>query len=226
MKKFKLLILLSSIAFSTLATYLVHNYINSHTNPVEEKVYIQIPVASIDISKQTEINESMIEFIDVPEDTISSLTILTDKSKIINRFASIDIPKGSTFSSYLLKEKDMETPFALSSDYRAITITSTPLNSVGGFLKKDMFVDVLWIRTLENQTETQVAFQNVKVLAVGSPLNEGSSFVVKPETITLMLSLEDAQTFALMEAAGEVRLLLRPSEVVPKKFLSPKTIVR
>jgi Flp pilus assembly protein CpaB len=218
MKKTKRILLFFSIVLAVLTTFLAQKVLVSIAEKKNTEEFIQVPVAKENISAMTTLTAENIKYIEFPKNSINEMAILLDTDLIVNWTTLYSIDKNSPFVSSQLTEDKMKTPFSLEKEYRVITIDSTPLNTIGGHLSKGMFVDILWFSQIGDLAKTNVAFQNVKVLAIGSP--DIASTNGESQTITIRLSLEDAQKFYYMENTGKIRIILRPSQIVPINSVS------
>lgn len=213
MRKFKRLLFVIAIVFALLSTYLAQKILFSIAEEQNELNVIEIPVAASDIPAMTTITSEDIAFVTVPKEFGEGLFIMKDKGIIVDQTALVTIEKNNPFLTNQLIAEKIEIPFRLSDDDRAITIHSSPVVSVGGYLKEGVYVDILWTYSTEDGYRTSVAFQNVKVLAIGPPNH--SEISGDERTITLKLTLHDAQKLTFMERNGELKLLLRPSNEAP-----------
>jgi pilus assembly protein CpaB len=101
----------------------------------------------------------------------------------------------------------------------AITIDSRGTNSAGGFILPNDRVDV--IRTFRNDAasktagtesfDTETILSNIRVLAIGQKVQEGSNGerYVTGETATLELDLTQVETIAFAQRSGSISLALR-----------------
>jgi pilus assembly protein CpaB len=115
---------------------------------------------------------------------------------------------------------------------RAVAIPVDDITGVAGFLKEGDRLDILATVEIpmlnasgmeESTLLTLVVLQNIELLAVGTNpetnLKKNSSGA---NTLTLAVSVQDAQALVLATEQGKIRILLRPpmdhSEVLTRAF--------
>jgi pilus assembly protein CpaB len=223
MQKYQKLLILFAFLFALLTTFIGYKlFISVTTVEVEQINYVKVPIAAENLSAITLIDESHLTFVEMPEEYVTKFSIITDTNELLGKTLIAPKDKKSPFSRSNLLEEENNIPFILPDDYRAITIDMTPVSGVAGYLSEGMYIDILWTYELNGIVYTQVPLQNVKILAVGTA-DYGSQLAAQdsPETITLMLKPEDAQKLTYMSSTGEVKLMLRPSPIIPSKHLAP-----
>jgi pilus assembly protein CpaB len=224
MQKYQKILILFAFLFALLTTFIGYKLFQSVTTVEEEQVnLVKVPIAAENLSAITLLDESHLTFVELPKEYITKFSIITDTNLIIGKTLLAPIDKSSPFSKSDLMDEENNIPFILPDDFRAITIDMTPVSGVAGYLSEGMYIDILWTYDLNGVVYTQVPLQNVKVLAVGSSDNGTQLATVQQEadTITLMLRPEDAQKLTYMTSTGEVKLMLRPSPMTPKKNIPP-----
>jgi pilus assembly protein CpaB len=102
---------------------------------------------------------------------------------------------------------------------RAMSVTTNVSTSVAGFIRPGNFVDVLVsiapdLEELEAEFITQTILQQVKVLAVGATLEREDPEKKAPtgthqNSLTVELSLEEAERLALADSKGTLYVVLR-----------------
>lgn len=234
MIKYQRLLILLSIVFALLAVLIGHQLIVSGSK--SQVKMLQIPVAKHHIAAMSVIGQQDIDHVQMPEDAVKNLAIIQNDADVIGRTNFEPIEPNSPFvTSNLLSDKS-EAPFSLPKGYRAVTIENSALIGVAGFAKPGTYVDVLWNfkwvdpKDKQKVNRTLVAFQNVRVLAIDTKGEEGngSDGTTALQTVTLMMTLPDAQSITTMTSAGKMKLALRPSEneeVIPKEQLPPSDVL-
>jgi pilus assembly protein CpaB len=101
---------------------------------------------------------------------------------------------------------------ALTPGMRAISVRSSDVAGVGGFVLPGDRVDVMLTRTTGGEhpvTVTQVLAENALVLGVDQSNEIETDKAVVAKTITLEVTPDQAQTLTLAQAVGTVSLSLR-----------------
>ncbi|WP_139491381.1 Flp pilus assembly protein CpaB [Brevibacillus dissolubilis] len=224
MYRFQRAFLVISLLFAALAAFLAYEFLLEIRDDWQDPK-VTIPVAAMDVAPLKAIEEKDIAYLTVSKAAIKDLHILTDKSQIIGQYALVPIEKNSPFLKSALIDKEMMTgPFHIPTGYRAITIQSSPLISVGGYVEAGMHVDIHWTykdQQDQNKTTSLLAFQNIQVLALGSKLENSTESDENPQTITLLMTPADALRLTYMTSTGNMKLSLRPSQIEPNVVLPP-----
>jgi pilus assembly protein CpaB len=102
----------------------------------------------------------------------------------------------------------------IGAGMRAVSLRSTDVTGVGGFVLPGDRVDVLLTRATggggeASNTVTQVLAENVRVLGVDQSDNYESDKPVVGKSITVEVTPEQAQTISLAQVVGTVSLTLR-----------------
>jgi pilus assembly protein CpaB len=101
----------------------------------------------------------------------------------------------------------------IASGMRAVSLRSSDVTGVGGFVLPGDRVDVLLTRTTEgndpSKTVTQVLAENVRVLGVDQSDNSEADKPVVSKAITVEVTPEQAQSISLGQNVGTVSLTLR-----------------
>jgi len=94
---------------------------------------------------------------------------------------------------------------------RAVSMKVNPETIVGGFVQPKSKVDVVMVmRRGDENSVAKIILQNVLVLAVDvNKTREENKDTYLGTTVTIAAKPEDAQQFALAQALGELRLILR-----------------
>jgi pilus assembly protein CpaB len=211
-----------AIGAALLTSFLIYFYlsgISSTSSPTKTKIAY---VAAEDIAAKVVITEKMITAVKVPLDITLPIGI-ADKSEIIGKMTKERIVKGEPILfERLFSESKTSMAYIIPKGKRAVTISVNEVAQVSTFLTPGDFVDV--IVTYEEKDKdlngtkvyypkfTKVLLQNVEVLGIGRNMEEVAKIEAElPTSVTLALSLVDAEKLILSEESGAVRLVLRPA---------------
>ncbi|HZG58200.1 Flp pilus assembly protein CpaB [Paenibacillus sp.] len=214
---YRKLYLVISLIFAMITTYAGYWIVSSVDKP--NVPYVEYPVAARALEPLSTVSEQDLARIQVPEGALDGVAFLRDPQEIIGRTVMHGIAQGSLFAAEDFLNVDTVNPFHLPEGYRAITVENTPVIGLGGHLRPGMFVDIIWIRQDGDGSRALLAFQNIKVLAVGSPGTLELPEAAK--TVTLMLRAEEALAFALQAQTGTFALTLRPAPTEPAVTVEP-----
>lgn len=217
-KKIALIAMAAAIVTSFLI-YLYLSGIDSTSNIAKTKIAY---VATQDIAAKVVITEKMITPIKVPLDITLPIGV-SDKNEILGKMTKERIVKGEPILLERLFEEKMTTmPYIIPKGMRALSISVNEISQVSTFMTPGDFVDV--IVTYEEKDKemggrkiyypkfTKVLMQNVKVLGIGRRMQEvNKSDGELPTSVTLAVSLPDAEKLILAEESGTIRLVLRPA---------------
>lgn len=188
-------------------------------------IYLQRPkvmdviVAKETIPAGTTINEGMIDTIPwegkmYPAGFIS----MKNKNKVIGRVAALDIYSGCPIvSGCMAPEGSLAGATGrIPEGMRALTVKVDEVSSVAGFIRPGSKVDIL-LAGAETPSEgnkekgSKIILQNVQVLAAGQRITqlEGKDKPLVTNTVTLLLSPEEAEKVALATKMGTLLLMLR-----------------
>lgn len=186
------------------------------------------------IPVRTVITADMLEVAEMPSEYIYSGTV-TDKKDAAGKIAASDIFPGETILSAKILSRE-ESAAGLSAkieeNKRAITIPVNNTTALNGLIYINDHVDVLVTFNSpdeEKKPVTSTIIQNVPVLAVNKNLNYGAASKDEPETITLMVTPEEAQQIALSIQQGSIQLVLRSLEdenILPVSSGEMKHLIR
>lgn len=189
-------------------------------------IYLQKPkadevvVARSDIYAGTTIDASMITSIPwegrkFPDSFVS----VKNKNLVLGKVACVDIVAGTPVTIGCLATKDSPSSlFAkIPEGMRAITVKVDEVSGVAGFSRPGSRVDVLLASTKEGPSTgeggAKIILQNVLVLAAGQSITqlEGKDKPKMFQTVTLLVSPEEAERLALASKMGTLLLALRRS---------------
>jgi pilus assembly protein CpaB len=228
-KTYNVRILILSVIIAIVAILLLNRITAKKT--AEFQNLISILVAREDIPKGTIIERSMIAKRDTPAEFFSENYIRTvDLDKILELKTTVDIMKGDPLSkNYFLAEMiESGLSIKIPENNRAITIGVTTVTGLAGMLKPNDRVDVIGTfdvtyKSGKSETITKLLLQNVSVLAVGNVTSDeyimersrlGFRDIRAPSrrqynSVTLMVTVEEAELITFAERYGDLRLVLR-----------------
>ena len=209
-----------AIFLGLIALLLVRNVLVSHAaaqgGPSETTV--PVVVAAAPIARGATLNSAMLKVVRYPRDSVPQGAFNSPAAIAAN---------GSGQSRSALRDIGLDEPVvaakvsgpgvhatlasALEPGMRAVSVKSTDVSGVGGFVLPGDRVDVLVTRQtgtgVSASSLVQVLADNVLVLGVDQSSDAAKPVVAK--AVTLQVSPEQAQAISLAQAVGSVTLALR-----------------
>lgn len=210
-----------AIGAALITSLLIYLYLSSMSSTGAGVKTKTAYVATRDIPAKVVITDAMIEPVKVPVDITLPIGI-SDKNEIVGKMAKERIVKGEPILfERLYPEKKTTMSYVIPKGMRAVTINVNEVIEVGGFVNPGDFVDILVTYQEKDKTVkgtpvqypqyTKTILQNVQVLAVGQIMAETSNGTALTASVTLALTLPDAEKLVLSEESGTLRLALRPN---------------
>lgn len=142
-----------------------------------------------------------------------------------NRVALRPIVPGEPILASNVSGKDGRATLAaiLPDGMRAVSVPVTAVNGVSGFVLPGTMVDVLLTRQIDGDgakstdLRSDVVLQNVQVLAADQSADDKDGKPKVSRTVTLAVTLYDAQRLSIAQQVGTLSLALRKVEAAPGK---------
>lgn len=202
--------------------------------PVVEETKVQILVATKDLGIGRELQDGDLRWQEWPEASVFPGALVRKNneksSEVLTGRLARDIAKGEplTNAALLSQAGGNFVAASLEDGMRAISIGVSAESMVSGFLGPGDYVDVILtykevIRTedddprvqemIEKNIEklaTETILQNVKILAVDQTAQRPEEDKIKVgKTVTLAVSVQDAERLSLARKLGDLTLVLR-----------------
>jgi len=211
------IILLLAIFFGLAAAWGVRSYLLD----IKEKYraegdFVKVVVAAKYIPRGTKITSKEISIKEIPKQ-YAHPSSATDVAEVIGKISTYEIFPGEQVIKERFCEKG-ETKYGLAylvaEGERAVTVSVNKVSGIAGLVQPGDRVDVFTTINYDNEIQSNLLIQNVKVLAVDRSLEENVQSVNTsnssyPETITLAVTPGQAQKIILASEAGSIRLALR-----------------
>ncbi len=225
------LLLLAAVFFGILAFFFTYQQINNEKAKIQAStVEIEVIVMKENLLDGEEITEAHLEKQKVrrsQDKAVSQEIPWSKRAQIIGRKASSTIPKGTILTWQSIEQISMETgKTGLSGRINkngdgkpyAITLPVDVVSSLNGLVRPNNRVDVIGtfrrpdVKDVNLELVTMTLMQDVKVLACGSDMgNQGAN--ARPSrgygTITLEVTLEEAENLIFAQQKGRITLILR-----------------
>jgi len=238
MKKVVLFALIAAVC----AGVLLYFYLGKLETQKQVQVeYDNVVVAATDIPAFTPITADMVKFQSIPMGYAHPLAAHT-MEEVVGYVTESDIIAGEQMLPSKLKqfgETDSGLSYVVPDGMRAVTVAVDEVTGVAGFLQRGDYVDVISYtttnfevvatqtqdgteqttapaQTVQSQSTTVIAAQNVRVAAVGVSLASTASTTedqtaIGYNSVTLLLSPADAMRVVQGARSGALVLILRAS---------------
>lgn len=206
------------------------------TTDSESVTTVPIVVATRNIDARSRLTETDIELIDIPS-TAAHPRALRTVDDAVELFASGFIAAGEQVLPHNLSEDVFGGGLAqlVPEGSRAVSVAISNAAAAGGLVTPGDHIDLIAIfeEDLRGEAGTAIVAEDVEVLALsqlvlGDQLEEGEESPTAGQgpnavsaTVTVAVSLDDAQRIALAESFGELRVLLRHPDDDSEPFAAP-----
>jgi pilus assembly protein CpaB len=194
------------------AMYIVHNYISAKTKVVV-KPTSQIVVAATDISPGAAITKGVVKTVPWPQELIPPKAV-SNLSQLEGRVVNTPVNTGEPVLLSKLAPEGASVGLAalLTMGKRALSVRVDDVSGVAGFVHPGDHVDVLVEMARGDAKEhfSKTILQNIVVLSAGQTWEQNRD--QKPSvvnTVTLILTNEQAEILNLASNQGRIRLALR-----------------
>lgn len=194
------------------AMYTVHHYVSARTKVVV-KPMSQVVVATADISPGTQINKGLAKIVSWPRE-LTPPKALANLGEVEGRIVSIPVTSGEPILLSKLAPEGASAGLAalLDNGKRALTVRVDDVSGVAGFIHPGDHVDVLAEMAIpESKLHfSKTILQNIVVLTAGQiweQVRDQKPAVVN--TVTLVLTTDQAEILNLASNQGRIRLTLR-----------------
>lgn len=201
---------------SLFTAVLIYFYLQDDAAPAESRMRTVV-IAAQDIPARTRITTEMVKETAVSPEAAQA-DALSEASKTVGLTAKLPI-----FAGEQVNEKRLARPGeggmagAIPADKRAFTFAVNNISGVAGFVQPGDFVDVVAAmqKGETNNVVSKVVLQDAQVLAIGR--NDRANEDGKPqdnlESVTLAVTLEEAERIASLQGRAALALALRPFDV-------------
>jgi pilus assembly protein CpaB len=216
----KILVIAIIMAFVT--SLLLYFYISGLGSQAPDIEYIEVYAAKSEIPARTIVKDEMLVKVQFPKGAKVTMGA-SDKSQIVGKLTKERIIKGEPIlMDRLYSGEKTNMAFLVPKGKRAVTIGVNEVSEVGDFIIPGDYVDV--IATFEEANldiggkkvyypkYSKAILQNVQVLGVGQTMQ-----VIKeekkelPASVTLAVTLDEAERLILADESGVLRLALKPA---------------
>ncbi len=208
-----------AIVFGLIVTGLFYVYLQQIKRAYTPGDLVPVVKAAQNIPKDTVINPNHIVVEQIPSQYVHSEAV-RDKAAVLGKVATSSIFNGEQIlNQNLLSSGDQEQRMAytIPENKRAMSVAVTSVSGVSGYVQPGDHVDVISVLDFKQTGADAIPYsvvvlQNIQVLSVGdNPIisAEKKAQEAAGKTVTLAVSVQEAQRLALAVEKGAIRLLLR-----------------
>ncbi len=215
-------ILALAIIMALVTSLLLYFYVSRLDKGKSDIEYMDVYAARLEIPARTVIKDDMLVIVQLPKDS-QIIMGLSDMSQIVGKMTKERIIKGEAIlQDRLYTGEKTNMAFLVPKGKRAVTIGVNEVTEVADFIIPGDNVDV--IATFEESSVeiegrkiyypklTKVILQNVQVLGVGQSMQVKKEEKEKlASSVTLAVTLEEAEKLVLADESGVLRLALKPA---------------
>jgi len=208
-------IVLSAVILSGLATFGLYSYLRQQKERIAQPrtVTRKVVVANLPLPVGKKLEASDLRMSDWPE-AIIPVGSISNASELIGRVVRTETQAGEAFMETKLAPKGSEGGFSsiIPPGMRALTVAVNHSSGVSGFILPNARVDVLVTVSSPAQKEestTKIILEDIKVLAVDQTYERKEDDPVTVQTVTLLVTPEDAEKLVLASTEGKLQLSLR-----------------
>ncbi len=215
-------ILFLAIGMALVTSILLYLYISRLDTGVSDIEYVEVYAARVEIPARAVIKEEMLVKVKLPKDSEITMGV-SDKGKLVGKLTKERIIKGELIlADRIAAEKNTNLSFLVPKGKRALTIGVNEIVEVGNFIIPGDYVDILATfdeaqvdingKKIFYPKYTKTILQNIQILGVGQSMQESKAEEEKtlPVSVTLAVTLEEAEKLVLADESGVLRLALKP----------------
>jgi pilus assembly protein CpaB len=212
-------VFLLAVLIGALSAAMVYRYLRRQQAQLEEAqekakgITADVLVASETIPIGARIEARQVRLVKWPGDALPDDPI-GDPSLAVGRIARATIRRNQPISrDFLASDAAGLLPLLITEGMRAMSVKVDKVTGVSGFVTPNSRVDVLVSGNVQGGSDreqrSKVILQNIKVLAIGTTIEQVDDKPVEVPTVTLLVSPEDAEKLTLAARQEPVRLALR-----------------
>ncbi len=215
------------------AALLSYQYLQDIKSRYRPDDLVQVVKAREAIAKDSLISKNQVELDSLPAkfvhpNSLNNLNLAVGKTAITDIAAGEEILKQRLVSA---DEKSHRLAYTIPASKRAVSIPIDSISGVSGYIKAGDRVDIVTTVDIpisdlaaggSASAFSVVTLQDIEVLAVGqNPELLTKKSAEGDKSITLAVSLQEAQPLILGSERGNIRLLLRPPVDKSKTGIAP-----
>lgn len=212
----------AALFFGLLTSYFVYDFLTEVEKTASEARTETVVVATCNIPAKTMITAEMLALKKVPQGSAHAQAI-REVRQGVGTIATMPLLEGEQLlQSKVVSPKDFKNGLAyvIPPGKRAVSIPVDEISGVANLLQPGDRVDVLSVMSMTDAAGAEsiyslLVLQDIQILAVGKRLDPKGSDSNKQSnqqekaTVTLAVTVEEAQSLFLANQQGTIRLMLR-----------------
>jgi len=213
---FKMKIILPIAIFtSAVSTYGVYHYLQKKKTEIEDpkRLTQNVVIAKTNLAMGKVIEESDLKQDEWPKNIVPRGSF-SDLSLVVGRVVKTEAYEGEAILESKLATIGSEGGFAciIPPGMRALTVSVDTYSGVSGFILPNTRVDVLVTipsLTEKEESSTKIILEDMQVLAVDQTFEREGDDPIIVQSVTLLVTPEQAEILALASTEGKLQLSLR-----------------
>ena len=208
-------IIIAALLLSGIVTYGLYQYLEVQKRKSEEQNsgYKQVLLAKVHLPIGTRIEATNLRQVPWPNKLLPE-GHFSDVEELVGRVIKVEAFPGDVIIESKLAPVGSEGGFSsiIPPGMRALTVEVNTFVGVGGFILPNTRVDVLVTvpsYTDKEEASTRIILENIKVLAVDQTFQRKGDDPVTVQTVTLLVTPEQAEKLVLASTEGKLQLTLR-----------------
>ncbi len=204
-----------AILLSLLATYVVYQYLETQKESLlkDKNGPVPVIVAAVNLPAGLRLEEQHLKKVDWPLNILPAGTF-SSVADVIDRVTRTELVSGEPILEPKLAPIGSSGGFSslIPPGMRALTVSVNVVSGVSGFILPGARVDVLVTVSQAGKKEESTAktiLENVQVLAVDQTFERSGDDPVKVQSVTLLVTPDQAEKLALASVEGKLQLVLR-----------------
>lgn len=214
-------IFLLAVLIAALSAAMIYRYLRNQQQALEQArnaalgSTVDVTVANETLTIGSRIGPQQVRTVRWPLDAEPEGAI-HDAQRVVGRIARATLEKNEpVVETDLISEGAGLLPLLITEGMRAMSVKVDKVTGVSGFITPNSRVDVLVSGNVEGageqdrQLQSKLILQNIKVLAIGTTIEQQDNEAVEVPTVTLLITPEDAEKLTLATRQEPVHLALR-----------------
>jgi pilus assembly protein CpaB len=204
-----------AVIASALATFGLYKVLQqqSKRSAGPKVAYQKVVVAGCDLQMGKKLEATDLKVSDWPVTIVPAGSYPT-ASELVGRVMKTESQTGEAVIEGKLAPKGSEGGFSsiIPAGMRALTVSVNNSSGVGGFILPNTHVDVLVTVSSpvqKGESTTKIILEDIKVLAVDQTFERKEDDPVIVQTVTLLVTPDDAEKLVLASTEGKLQLSLR-----------------
>jgi pilus assembly protein CpaB len=214
MNKKAVIILGLALVFGAISAVLVSRVLKGQAELSAMGKAENIVVAASSISIGQRITPDQVRLEEWPKRILPD-GVVKDLTQVVDRVSLDEVAIGEPILKSRLASEGSAAGLSavIPPGMRAMTVKVDEVIGVAGFVSPSTYVDVVAtaMRSGLEESASRVVLQHVKVLASGKQVENKDGGPVEVKTVTLLVTLDQAEVLALASHAGKLQLVMRNS---------------